>query len=129
MALTPEIVEEILVKYRQTRSPFKTAHAVGVDVSDVFAVIDDNSDQLTNVQERHGGMGRPEMQQFIVARRRALDPSWDNGDTTIALARENYEKGTHIMATGRDGAWLILYSIPRKGRPDPMTDYFLPEVA
>lgn len=129
MAVTPEVAAEIVSKFRQTRSPFKTAHAVGVDISEVFAVIDDSADQLTAIQERHGGLGRPEMRQFLVARRRASDPEWDNSDAKIAAARDNYEKGTHIMATGRDGAWLILYSMPRKGRPDPMPDYFLPEVA
>lgn len=129
MTVTPEIEEEILAKYRQTRSPFKTAHAVGVDISVVFEVIDTKSDQLAAVQERHGGMGRPEMQPFIVARRRANQPTWGSDDEKVIEARENYEKGTHIMATGRDGAWLILYSVPRKGRPDPMPDYFLPEVA
>jgi hypothetical protein len=129
MSLTPEIEAEIVAKYRQTRSPFKTAHAVGVDVAQVFAVIDNNSDQLTPIQERHGGMGRPEMQQFIVARRRSSVTEWNNEDEKIAAAREDFETGTHIMATGRDGAWLILYSIPRKGRPDPMPGYFLPEVA
>lgn len=129
MALTPEVEADILAKFKQTRSPFKTAHACGVDVSEVFAVIDAKSDQLTSAEERHGGLGRPEMQRYTVARRRASDREWDNGNTAIALARENYEAGTHIMATGRDGAWLILYSIPRKGRPDPQPGYFLPEVA
>lgn len=127
--LTPELETEILAKYRQTRSPFKTAHAVGVDVAQVFEVIDTKSDQLTAIQERHGGFGRPDIQGYMVARRRATEPSWDNNDPAIAKARSEFEKGTNIMATGRDGAWLLLYSIPRKGRPDPMPDYFLPEVA
>lgn len=129
MPLTPEIEAEIVAKYRQTRSPFKTAHAVGVNVDDVFKVIDDKSDQLTAAPERHGGLGRPDIQQFTVARRRVAQLGWDNDDPKIVQARQDYETGTHIMATGRDGAWLILYSIPRKGRPDPMPDYFLPEVA
>jgi hypothetical protein len=127
--MTPEVKQEIVDKYRQTRSPFKTAHAVGVDVSEVFAVIDEKQDQLTSAPERHGGFGRPDLREHMVGRRRASDLEWDNSDVLIAKARMDYEAGTHIMATGRDGAWLILYSIPRKGRPDPMPDYFLPEVA
>lgn len=130
MALTPEIEVEIVTKYRQTRSPFKTADAVGVSVSEVFQVIDSNPDSSPGaLEERYGGLGRPNMQKYTVARRRAADRQWDNTDTAIAQARENYEKGTHLLATGRDGQWLILYSIPRVGRADPQQDYFLPEVA
>lgn len=129
MAITPEIIEDTLRHYKQTRSPFKTATKVGITVTEVLQIVDSQQDKLSSVQERHGGFGRPALQPFIVARRRALDREWDNGDTKVALARENYEAGTHIMATGRDGSWLILYSVPRRGRPDPMPDYFLPEVA
>jgi hypothetical protein len=129
VALTPEIIQEVLTQYKLTRSPFKTADKVGVSIGEVFQIVEDHEDKLTSIPERHGGLGRPELKDFTVARRRASDREWDNTDAKIVEARKNYEAGTHIMVSGRDGAWLILYSIPRKGRPDPMPDYFQPEVA
>lgn len=129
MAITPEITEETLRVFRQTRSPFKTSTKVGISVSEVLQIIDTQQDKLSERQERHGGCGREEMRPHLVARRRVSETSWDNGNPAIAAAREGYEAGTHIMATGRDGSWLLLYSVKRKGRPDPMPGYFLPEVA
>lgn len=129
MALTPEIVDEILATYKRTHSPFKISQKVGVSVDEVFEVLNDHEEKLTPIPERNGGLGREEMQPFTVARRRVGERGWNNNDENIIKARADFEAGTHIMATGRDGAWLILYSIPRKGAPDPLPDYFLPEVA
>jgi hypothetical protein len=129
VALTAEVIEEILAIYKRTRSPFKIAQKAGVTVDDVFEVINSHEEKLTPIPERHGGFGRPELQDFTVARRLVSEREWDNSDEKILEARANYEIGTHIMTTGRDGAWLILYSIPRKGPADPLPDYFLPEVA
>lgn len=129
MALTQEVIDDILTLYKRTRSPFKISQKVGVSVDAVFEVINSHEEKLTPLPERNGGFGRVELQPFTVARRRVSEREWDNKDDKIVEARTNYESGTHIMATGRDGAWLILYSFPRKGRPDPLPDYFLPEVA
>lgn len=125
--LTPEVIEDIISEYRRTRSPFKTANACGVDVAIVWGVIDQNKDRMSIYEERYGGKGRPELQQFLVASRRASDREWDNADHGIIAARRALEAGTHVMTTGRDGQWLLLYSIPRKGQRDPRPDYFLPE--
>lgn len=127
--LTPEVEEDIIAEYRRTRSPFKTANAVGVDVAIVWKVIDSNKDRMSVYEERYGGKGRPELEQFLVASRRATDREWNNDDRGIVDARAEYEAGTHLMATGRDGQWLLLYSIPRKGARDPKPNYFLPEIS
>lgn len=132
MAITPENTADVLRLYRANPrrfSPFKVARQVGLSTEEVFNIIEDNRETLSTAKERFGGFGRPELQPFIVARRRAMDREWDNNDPEIVKARTNLETGTHIMTTGRDGAWLVLYSIPRKGRPDPQPGYFLPEVA
>lgn len=130
MAVTPEEEKEILRLYgRLTKSPMKVANKVGVSVADVILTIEKNEEKLGPVPERNGGFGRAEIRPFLAARRRASESVWDNTLPEIATARAQYEEGTHIMATGRDGAYLLLYSIPRKGRPDPNKDYFLPEVA
>lgn len=121
-----EIVQEILAEYRRLKSPFKVATALGLEVGVVWNVIDQNEDQLQPYAERNGGYGRPELAPFMVARRNVNSrTTWDNEDPAIAQARADYEAGTHEMTTGRDGAWLILYSIPRRKR-DPRPDYFTP---
>lgn len=125
--LTPEVVEDIISEYRRTRSPFKTANACGVDVAVVWKVIDENKDRMSIYEERFGGKGRPELEQHLVASRRATDREWDNDDRGIIGARKAFEAGTHLMATGRDGQWLLLYCIPRTGAKDPKPNYFLPE--
>lgn len=129
MNLSPEIIAEVLQVFRQTRSPFKTSDKTGVPIKKVFDLIEANKEQLAAARERHGGEGRPELRAFIVARRKVTQLGWDNKAQVIAQAREDFEAGTHLLATGRDGGWLILYSIPRQGKPEPKPDYFLPEVA
>lgn len=127
MPPTPEVTAEILAEFKRTRSPFKTANAVGVDVAVVWAVIDSNKDKVGAFEERYGGRGRPELEQFIVASRRAMAGVWDNDSTEIRDARAAYEAGTHEMATGRDGPWLILYCIPRRYPATGRAGYFTPE--
>ena len=126
MALSPEVIEDILYQYKRTRSPYKVAREVGVDASVVWQVINDHADKLSPIQERFGGYGRPEMQQFLVARRMSATREWDNTELTIALARRRYELGTHDMMQGRDGRWLLLYSKPNKV-VRPRLNYFRPE--
>ena len=125
--MSPEIIAEILAEYKRCRSPFKTAKAVGVDVAQVWSVIDTNKDKLSTFEERHGGRGRPDMEKHLVATRRATDRGWENSQPEIAAARAAYEAGTHEMATGRDGAWLLLYSIPRRYPVTGRDGYFTPE--
>ncbi len=127
MAVTPQIENEILITHQKTRSPFKTATIVGVDVQDVFAVLKKHEQSVGIGAERFGGKGRPELEPFTVARRRANETGWDNSEPAIAQARADYAAGTHEMATGRDGGWLILYTIPRRRVDTTRADYFQPE--
>jgi len=124
MNLPPEVVADILAEYKRTRSPFKAANAVGVPVETVWMVIDQNKDKLSSFEERHGGYGRPEMRQYLVARRRASEREWPD----VTDARKAYEDGTHEMATGRDGAWLLLYLIPRRWPATGREKYFTVDV-
>lgn len=131
MALTPEIESEILQSYFKTHSPHRTAKKVGVSADEVFAVIAKQNQKQDAPEERHGGYGRETLRPYLVARHVSTNaqPLWDNSDPAIAEARTAYEAGTHILTTGRDGSFRLLYSIPRKGPRDPMPDYFRPEVA
>jgi hypothetical protein len=122
-----EVIDDVLAEYKRTRSPFRTAKNVGLDTQVVWDIIEANSDKLSAHPERNGGFGNPKLQPFLVARRQVTSRSWDNDDPKIALARANYEAGSHDMMTGRDGGWLLLYSIPLKRRM-PRPNYFKPEI-
>ncbi len=126
-SLSDEVIEDILTEFRRTRSPFKAAVACGVDVAVVWDLLGENPDRMSVYVERFGGRGRPELEPYLVAARRAGDRGWDNEDRGIVVARAALEAGTHIMVTGRDGQWLLLYSIPRRGARDPRPNYFQPE--
>ena len=64
-------------------------------------------------------LGRPSLQQFIVAYRHA-ERGWPKQfDDELDYARQRYDAGTHIMCQGRDGDYIIQYLIPRTGKPKP----------
>ena len=124
MEATPEIVEEVLNSYRRLRSPYKVARECGYEPRVVWAIIDQHADTVALPQERFGGQGRPELEAFLVARIKPGGTSWDNDDVDIARARQRFCDGTHDLATGRDGRWLLLYSIPLKKVVPARPDFF-----
>lgn len=115
--------KEVLDEYKKCRSPFRVATQFGMDVNDVWKLIEANPRYLEDPPEKFGGMGRPQLRDFIVARRLVRGPKWDNTDPNIRKARELVESGHATMATGRDGGWEILYSIPLRRRA-PRPGYF-----
>lgn len=114
--------QDVLEHYRRTRSPFKTARALGMDVESVWGIVESNKDKRP---EHNNGWGREELRKYIVARKRASS-NWDNDDINICDARAKFEAGLIDMATGRDGSWEILYALPRKTRK-PRPKYFEPQ--
>jgi hypothetical protein len=132
MNTTPEVTAEILRMYQQNPqrfSPFKAAKSLGVPIQTVLDVVEANKERLAQGTEVHGGLGRPELQEFLVARKRGVGAQWDNNDPEIVLARARYEAGTHEMTTGRDGPWQLLYSIVRVRPAAPRPGYFTPEIS
>jgi hypothetical protein len=75
-------------------------------------------------QERHGGFGRPELQQYIVSRTRVLRPWPDADAAALGCARVLYDAGIVEMCQGRDGDWIIQYSIPRLRQALKREPYF-----
>lgn len=126
--MTPEMREEIARDLRKTRAAARTAKNLGYPIRMVLEVLEDEKQPRPFREEKHGGLGRPELVPFTVARKRAWE-TWPNPktDEAIATARAEFEAGTHEMATGRDGDWLILYSIPRKTVAKDRANYFQPE--
>ena len=119
---------EVIACYQRLRSPFRVAGKLGMGTARVLQILADNplAASLSTVSacvETHGGFGRPELVQYTVARKRPT-PAWENDSPEIRLARKNYEAGTHELATGRDGDWLILYSIPRRAVAPGRSTYF-----
>ena len=73
------------------------------------------------------GLGRPELQQYIVAVRDREDThTWDNTDQKIIEARMLHDAGIADMLTGNDGMNIILYSIPRPKPEVSRKNYFAP---
>jgi hypothetical protein len=124
--LTPEQTTAVLDEYRRTRSPFKVASQLKLNVADVWAAIDANPDAAVRNREHSGGEGREDLRPFFVAQARCHE-QWDNEDPGIALARQRVCDGTHTMATHRDGAIKFLCSIPLKRKVPANPDYFKPE--
>jgi hypothetical protein len=123
--LTPEKIDEVIDAYKRLKSPFRVAKLLNLDVQQVWDVIEENPERLAAIPTRFGGEGRPDMSPYLAARRKVSDGAWDNDSAEIVQARFDYEAGTHDMATGRDGNWLLMYMIPRV-RITPRPDYFRP---
>lgn len=127
---TPVEDSQVLEAYARLRSPFKAAVQLGIDPEAVLEVLSRHPDArqqkkagpMPMFAEKHGGTGRPEMLQYLVARKTPAEP-WPNRDFDIAQARRKFEEGTHDLATGRDGNWLLLYCIPRRWK-QPRPGYF-----
>lgn len=117
------VEREMLRADLKTRSPSQIARTYGLSLSDilntpssgpVFAPVSDD------------GWGRQELRAYIVSRTKA-GAGWPLADLSkIMTARRDYDAGLVEMCTGRDGKFLILYSIPRK-QPTDSRPYFFTE--
>lgn len=127
MSISEDLRNEIIAGLRKLRSPSKVSRQLGIELRTILPIADELAGTPRVVrEEQHGGYGKPELREFLLARKRAHE-TWDNNLPTIAAARLAYEAGTHDMFTGRDGDWLLLYSKPQK-KVTPRPDYFKPEV-
>src|SRR3546814_16985587 len=86
VSLTTKDKTAILEHYRRSRSPFKTATALGFELSEVWDLINERDHLLHSRQERFGGYGRQELVRFTVARRRA-GRGWHNAAPALPRAR------------------------------------------
>lgn len=125
MKTTPDVVNKVLEVHRRLNSPYKVARELDLSPTFVYNVLQNHGDRNVARPERHGGLGRPEMRKWLVARTRSV---WDNERAQIAKARARLAAGTHTMATGRDGRWLLLYSIPLRRPVVAQPDFFTPGV-
>ena len=118
-------VREELAKHG---SVFKTCRQLGIDNVEYVANIaqEMKKDEAPDLSEcDFDGWGDPEKEKFLVARSLATEV-WDNNRPEVADARAKFEAGTHDMATGRDGPYVLLYLFPRAVK-SPRPDYFTPK--
>ncbi len=116
------LTQDVRQAYAKTHSIFRVAKTFDISLEKVKDILGDFMPKVTKKEAIYGGDGRPEMRKYLVASK-FVDEQWDNDDVSIVDARQKYERGTHEMATGRDGDTLLLYSIPRAVvKPNP--NYF-----
>lgn len=116
------LVQDVRQAYAKSHSIFRVAKQFDITLEKVKDILGDFMPKVSKREEIYGGKGRPELRKYLVASK-FVDEQWDNTDISIIDARQKYEKGTHEMATGRDGDTLLLYSIPRAVvKPNP--NYF-----
>lgn len=123
-----ELDKDIREEFAKHNSLFKTARNMGVSVDYVQRVVSvaapEPQPDLSTCEFE--GFGDPEKKKYLVARNLATH-SWDNGRPEIADARAKYEAGTHELAIGRDGPYLLMYLFPRAVN-QPRPNYFTPTV-
>lgn len=122
--MADQLKTDILEEYAKHGSLFRTARNLKVEVIYVKQIVDAQPSEVApDLSEcRWDGFGDPEKADFLVARMPATEV-WDNTIPEVAEARQRFEEGTHNMATGRDGPYILLYSFPRHTkRPQP--NYF-----
>ena len=109
-------------------SVFKTCRKLGIDNA---AYVADIANQMKLEESpdlsdcAFDGFGDPNKRQYLVARSLAVEV-WDNSRPEVAEARAKYEEGTHTMATGRDGPYVLLYLFPQAVKT-PRPDFFTPK--
>ena len=123
-----DLVNDIKEEFQKHQSLFKTAKQLGVNVDYVHNIVKDLVVEKKPVGESTvwDGYGDPEKRKYLVARSRASG-SWDNTLEEVIEARKKYEAGTHLMALGRDGPYLLMYLFPAMIKK-PKPGYFTPVV-
>lgn len=121
-----DLKEDIKEDFKKHRSLFKTARRFDVKLEYVAEVVktsvEEEKPDLSSCE--HEGFGEPDKRRYLVARSLAKK-SWDNRVPEVSDARAKFEAGTHIMALGRDGPYLLMYLFPRAvAKPRP--NYFTP---
>lgn len=123
-----ELDKDIKEEYAKHRSLFKTAKRLDVTIDYVISVVGEETvEDLPDTSTcAFDGYGDPSKRQYLVARSLAKE-TWDNDRPEVTEARAKYEAGTHDLATGRDGPWVLLYAFP-KAVVTPRPGYFTPTI-
>lgn len=107
----------ILQLLEETRHPYRIQEEVQVTLSQVRKVMKDNPVELP-------GWGRLSLQPYIISRRGIWAGDWPSEDRGRILEhRRLHDQGRTTMCQGRDGQFILQYSIPTQ-RPVRRNPYF-----
>lgn len=123
--LTPEIIDLIVDDLRRSsRKSFRrVGRKFGISPERVRTIA---IERLGYRKVSEDGLGRLELRPYIIATRH-VDGVWDNSDSKIKRAREQYDVGLVEMAQAVDAETVILYSIPRQTPDAKRKVYFARE--
>lgn len=109
---------KILEALQTSRNPHEIAEALDVKVADVRTVM--RNCELEDLP----GWGNPKLQPWIISRRRAWEGSWPTRHAArLSDHKRMHDQGTTTMCQGRDGDYIIQYSILSR-RPIKRAAYF-----
>lgn len=90
----------------KTKNPFDIAEALNITVREA-------RNRLRQTPEYLEGWGRESMHPYIISRRHVQWAKWPDEDLQRLYEHKKlHDEGKVTMCQGRDGDWLIQYSIP-----------------
>jgi len=100
------------------RNPYEIQLRTGKRLSEIRQAILEEDDPLQ-------GWGRLSLQPYIISRRRAGAPSWPPEHAPLLIEHKTlHDQGKTFMCQGRDGDWIIQYSIPARKKPKPQPYFY-----
>lgn len=92
----------------KTKNPYHLADQLDIKLREARAMLRDKPEYLE-------GWGRPSMHPHIISRRNVNWAKWPSEDLQrIHEHKRLHDEGKVTMCQGRDGEWLIQYSIPNQ---------------
>ena len=121
MESLPSATRALIQEELKTRDPRTVARSLGIPLSHILVVPPPSRHDPVS----EDGLGRQELRQYLVSRKSVRDPKWPDEDAEkIELARDLYDDGIVEVCQGRDGNWMLLYSIPRAEPEEGREVYF-----
>lgn len=124
--ITQTLIDELQRELQGNRpNPVKIAARYGVPAGLVRFIMQESPSPNTEfVKHSTDGWGKKELRPWLVSRKASGD-AWPEADKEkIEKAREAYDDGITEMCQGRDGDFILLYSIPRKRPVKRIYRYF-----
>lgn len=124
--ITDSLIKEIQTELLAFRAnPVRIATKLGVPVA-LVRFISNETPSGTSDFTVHStdGWGRTELRDFVVTRKAAIG-DWSPEDKALLEGiRDAYDNGTHELAQGRDGNFIIQYAFPRNKKAKRTYRYF-----